>query len=287
MQEHKSDYQQEQNDVSIKKVIQMRLYIFLISIVCCTGISRAQYNPQINELKWSDEFNYEGVPDPAKWSYEEGLVRNEEAQYYTKEREKNVRVENGCLVIEAHKEKYGNMEYTSGSIHTNDKLEFSGGRIEARVKVPAGKGTWPAIWTLGHKWPDQPHPACGEIDILEYVGYMPKEFFVNVHTPADCQKERHSVNVYGTASYVENAAEDFHIFALEWYEDCLKFFVDEKCTYEYHKDPQRPDHWRFDFDNPQFLILNLAIGGVWGGEQGIDDSIFPVKYYVDWVRYYK
>lgn len=102
----------------------MRLYIFLISIVCCTGISRAQYNPQINELKWSDEFNYEGVPDPAKWSYEEGLVRNEEAQYYTKEREKNVRVENGCLVIEAHKEKYGNMEYTSGSIHTNDKLEF-------------------------------------------------------------------------------------------------------------------------------------------------------------------
>ena len=90
MQEHKSDYQQEQNDVSIKKVIQMRLYIFLISIVCCTGISRAQYNPQINELKWSDEFNYEGVPDPAKWSYEEGLVRNEEAQYYTKEREKNV-----------------------------------------------------------------------------------------------------------------------------------------------------------------------------------------------------
>ncbi|UVR65907.1 family 16 glycosylhydrolase [Bacteroides faecis] len=101
------------------------------------------------------------------------------------------------------------------------------------------------------------------------------------------KKERHSVNVYGTASYVENAAEDFHIFALEWYEDCLKFFVDEKCTYVYHKDPQRPDHWRFDFDNPQFLILNLAIGGVWGGEQGIDDSIFPVKYYVDWVRYYK
>ena len=90
----------------------MRLHMFLLSIVCCTGISRAQYNPQINELKWSDEFNYEGVPDPAKWSYEEGLVRNEEAQYYTKEREKNVRVENGCLVIEAHKEKYGNMEYT-------------------------------------------------------------------------------------------------------------------------------------------------------------------------------
>ena len=116
---------------------------------------------------------------------------------------------------------------------------------------------------------------------------MPNEFFINVHTPADCQKEKHSINVYGTASYVGNADKDFHIFALEWYEDHLKFFVDEKCTYIYHKDPQRPDHWRFDFDNPQFLILNLAIGGVWGGERGIDDSIFPVKYYVDWVRYYK
>ena len=83
----------------------MRLYIFLISIVCCTGISKAQYNPQINELKWSDEFNYEGVPDPAKWSYEEGLVRNEEAQYYTKDREKNVRVPNAPKTIKKNKEK--------------------------------------------------------------------------------------------------------------------------------------------------------------------------------------
>jgi beta-glucanase (GH16 family) len=244
----------------------------------------SEYNSSFNQLLWSEEFNYEGAPDPSKWSYEEGFVRNNEDQYYTKDRRENVRVENGCLVIEAHKEPWQGMNYTSGSIQTNGKFIFSGGRIEVRAKVPSGRGTWPAIWTLGSGFPKTTgHPECGEIDILEYVGYNPDRFWFNAHTPGTYFID---AQLHGTSVSNVAASEEFHVFALEWYEDHLKWFVDETCVYEFHKDVHDESLWRFDYSNPQFLLLNLAIGGSWGGNEGINDSLFPVQYYVDYVRYY-
>ncbi|MDR3246305.1 MAG: glycoside hydrolase family 16 protein, partial [Prevotellaceae bacterium] len=125
------------------------------------------------ELIWSDEFNYSGLPNSRKWNYEEGFVRNREAQYYTKARLENAKVENGELVITARKEAYDAASYTSASINTRGKFEFQGGRIEVRAKLPEGRGVWPAIWTLGTNINKVGWPVCGEIDIMEFVGYEP------------------------------------------------------------------------------------------------------------------
>jgi beta-glucanase (GH16 family) len=252
------------------------------------------------KLVWSDEFDRPGLPDATKWGYEEGFVRNNEAQYYTRQRSENARVEGGMLVIESRKERFKNpgfdpaapaqsssrkkrefAEYTSASLTTQGKASWTYGRIEVRAKLPSGRGTWPAIWMLGTNrsvgW-----PACGEVDIMEFVGYEPGIVHANIHT----RKYNHVQKTNkGDKHALPDASEAFHVYAVEWFPDHMDFFVDGNKYFTFRNENTGADAWPFDKDH--YLILNLAIGGAWGGTKGIDESIFPQKFLIDYVRVYQ
>lgn len=241
---------------------------------------------------WADEFEGTGQPDPEKWGYESGFVRNNEKQFYTTKRLKNARVENGCLVIEGHREspvaadltkepakKLPKIQYTSASLHTKGLASWKFGRIEVRAKVPNGQGVWPAIWTLGTNKPKVGWPRCGEIDILEFVGKDPGEIHGNAHFHRDGKhasdhKERKTKNVW----------DDFHIYSIEWDAQFIHFAFDGIRYHSFRiEKANTPDG--NPFHKPHYLILNLALGGNWGGK--IDDSIFPARFLVDYVRVYR
>lgn len=273
----------------------MNMRVVFLCILLCGGLAQSSDW----KLVWSDDFDKPGLPDAAKWGYEEGLIRNNEAQYYTKERKENARVENGMLVIEARKEQFKNpaydpaatekkgrrgrefAEYTSASLSTRGKADWTNGRIEVRAKLPSGKGTWPAIWMLGSDR-QRGWPACGEIDIMEFVGFEPGVIHANVHT----KKYNHvQKNNKGDKIRIPDASNQFHVYVMEWTQQKLDFFVDDKKYFTYENEGSGSDAW--PFDKPEYLILNLAIGGAWGGAQGIDDSAFPQKFFVDYVRVYQ
>jgi beta-glucanase (GH16 family) len=245
------------------------------------------------KLVWSDEFDKAGPPDPAKWTYEVGFVRNREAQYYTRARPENARVENGMLVIEARKERFPVAaadprgrhcfaEYTSASLTTRGKASWTYGRVEVRAKLPTGRGTWPAIWTLGSNLPTVGWPACGEIDIMENVGFQPNAIHATVHT----RRYNHLRGTQkGSKIEVPKPYDDFHVYALEWAPDRLDCFVDGRKYFTFANEGKGRDVW--PFDRPQYLLLNLAIGGTWGGQKGIDDNVLPQRFYVDYVRVYQ
>ena len=251
--------------------------IFLLCTIPAIGMSQ-----QEKKLIWADEFEYTGLPDPKKWTYEEGKVRNREAQYYTKEREENARVENGQLIITAKKESYQNADYTSASINTKGKFEFTGGRIEVRAKIPTGRGIWPAIWTLGVNRTEVGWPVCGEIDIMEFVGHTPDYIHATIHT-GDYNHGKGTDR--GGKIKVENAFDDFHVYAVEWYNDRMDFYFDNIKYFTCERKNEGVMEW--PFDAPQYLLINLAIGGAWGGQKGIDGTVFPVEYRVDYVRIYE
>jgi beta-glucanase (GH16 family) len=232
-------------------------------------------------LAFADEFDTPGALDPAKWGYEIGYVRNNEAQYYTS-RSENARVEGGNLVIEARKEPYLGYGYTSASVNTRQRLEPLYGRVEVRAKLPTGRGTWPAIWMLGTNIDQVGWPACGEIDIMENVGFDPLRIYGTIHTAAYNW-------VAGTAKGANLTVSapwlDFHVYAMEWYRDRVDLFVDEQKYFTFRNEGTGSRTW--PFDQPLYLLINLAIGGSWGGQQGIDDSLFPQRYLIDYVRIYR
>ena len=242
-----------------------------------------QESPRKMRLVWAEEFDYNGLPSPTIWGYEVGLIRNQEAQYYTEARLENARVEGGCLVIEARKEDFVGAKYTSASVNTLGKKEFFHGRIEVRAKIPTGIGSWPAIWMMGTDIPRVGWPECGEIDIMENVGYEPDRIYATVHTPGSVN--RPGLVTRGGHIDIPEPFADFHLYAVEWRADRLDFFLDGQKYFTYKRDSRYPDYWRFD--KPFYVLLNLAIGGSWGGMHGIDDSVFPLKYYIDYVRYYQ
>lgn len=254
------------------------------------------------KLVWSDEFNYTGKPDSTKWTYEYGFIANQEKQYYT-DSLKNARVENGHLIIEAHKEKIVNKDYknpalsnswaqykadidtaqyTSARLITHGLAEWQYGRIEARARLPKGRGMWPAIWMLGQNRREAGWPACGEIDIMEHVGYDNDTIHGTIHTKAynhmrGTQK--------GKTIYIENPNDEFHVFAIEWTPEKIDFMLDDVVYNRIVNEYKTTAEW--PFDQKFYLILNLAVGGGWGGKMGIDDSIFPQRMTVDYVRVYQ
>ena len=232
-------------------------------------------------LAFSDEFETPGSLDPAKWGYEIGYIRNDEKQFYTS-RSENVRAEGGNLVIEARKEAYQGYGYTSASVNTLGRFEFLYGRVEVRAKLPTGNGSWPAIWMLGTNIQQVDWPACGEIDIMENVGFDPLRIHASVHTAA----YNHSIGTHKTASVViANPADDFHVYAMEWSKDRIEVFLDGQKYFTFRNEGTGTRAW--PFDKPQYLLVNLAIGGGWGGQRGIDDGLFPKRYIVDYVRVYR
>jgi beta-glucanase (GH16 family) len=231
------------------------------------------------KLVWADEFEYRGLPDPKKWGYEEGLVRNNELQFYTKGRAENARVENGALVIEGRREPFRGAQYTAASLVTLGRFAVQFGRVEMRAKLPAARGTWPAFWMMGEDIERVGWPRCGEIDIMEHVGHNPGVIHANVHQIGEDGKHWSK----GDQIRVPDCASAFHVYAVEWRPDGLDFFVDDNkyFTFPY----QGPGKWTFD--RRCYLLLNLAIGGAWGGQKGVDETAFPQKYVVEYVRVFQ
>jgi beta-glucanase (GH16 family) len=171
--------------------------------------------------------------------------------------------------------------YTSASLTTKERVSWKYGRIAVRAKLPSGRGVWPAIWMLGTNEPSVGWPACGEIDIMEMVGFRPDMIYAHVHTPHDVQ---HKIDD-GRGIKIPGASDGFHTYAIEWNTNRIDFFVDNKKYYTYRNDKTDDASW--PFDKNQFLILNLAIGGSWGGAKGIAPAIFPQRFYIDYVRIYQ
>jgi beta-glucanase (GH16 family) len=235
------------------------------------------------KLVWSDEFETPGQPDAAKWGRETGMIRNNEKQFYTKDRLENARVENGHLIIESRKETHEGAEFTSASLTTAGHAAWTGGRIEVRAKLPAARGTWPAIWMLPTDIDKIPWPKCGEIDIMEHVGHDPAVIHGTLHTETYNHLKGTQL---GGVTPVPSFASDFHIYAAEWTGKRISFSVDGKGYASFaRKDGDTAAEW--PFEKPYYLILNLAIGGSWGGQKGIDEGAFPQRMEVDYVRVYQ
>ena len=234
-------------------------------------------------LVWADEFDGGVAPNPTRWSYDVGGGGwgNNELQFYTQDRRENARLDGGYLVIEARREPWEGREYTSARLVTRGKGDWTYARIEVRAQLPSGRGSWPAIWTLGSttpsRWPDD-----GEIDIMEHVGFDPGVVHGTVHTGA----YNHTRNNHRSATTtVADACDQFHRYQMTWSASRITLGVDDRNYFQYSNDNSGNAEW--PFDSPQYLILNIAVGGDWGGQQGVNDAIFPVQMEVDYVRVYQ
>ena len=230
------------------------------------------------QLVWSDEFDDQGKPDPARWGYQLGdLHKNNELQYYRRE---NAWVEDGQLVIESRKESFEGMNYTSASLQTRQTANWLYGKVEVRAKLPTGRGMWPAIWMLGTNISEVGWPGCGEIDIMENVGFDADRIHANIHTAAYNHVAKTGK---GNSILVDAPFQQFHVYSVEWFPDRIDFFVDQRHYFTFRNEGTGFATW--PFDKPQFLIINAAVGG-WGAQEGMDDSIFPQRFFIDYVRVY-
>lgn len=245
-------------------------------------------------LVWSDEFDVDGLPDANKWGYDTGRNAagwyNNELQYYANARAANSRVENGMLVITARKEDlsalglpdWGNQQYSSARLVTRGLAAWTYGFLEVRAKLPCGTGSWPAIWMLSNPpataWPDD-----GEIDIMEHVGFDQGIVHASVHT----KSYYHVMKTQKTAqTRLADLCENFHRYQLTWTPERITVGVDDKNFFQFSND-HSGERANWPFDKPQYLLLNIAVGGDWGGMKGIDDKVYPVRMEVDYVRVYQ
>jgi beta-glucanase (GH16 family) len=237
------------------------------------------------KLIFCDEFDYEGAPNPEKWVHEIGGhgFGNNESQYYT-DRLKNSYVKDGKLYIVGVNEDFEENQYTSARLLTYGRFSTKYGRVDVSAKLPKGKGSWPAIWMLpnsimeGKDW-----PLCGEIDIMEHVGKDENMIHVSLHSAT----YNHSINTQRTHfELLDDVTSTFHKYSCEWTSDCIKFFYDDREAACFNKqDYEDTSETGWPFDQEFFLILNVAIGGFWGGE--IDDNLLPFEMEVEYVRVYE
>ncbi|NIJ22252.1 beta-glucanase (GH16 family) [Sphingomonas naasensis] len=237
---------------------------------------------------WADEFDRPGLPDPKKWAYDTGRNKegwyNDEKQYYAADRPENARIENGRLILTARKERlsdrpdFGGQDYASGKLVTRGLADWTYGYVEVRAKLACGRGIWPAIWMLASDgksgW-----PAMGEIDIMEHVGWDQGRVHGTVHSKAynHVAKTQKGANVM-----VPDACTAFHDYQLDWNEDRILIGIDGDAFMRFDND-HKGDPATWPFASPQYLILNVAVGG-WGGQKGIDPAAFPASMEVDYVR---
>lgn len=229
-------------------------------------------------LIFEEEFN-DSLLNTATWSYDlgDGCPNlcgwgNNERQLYSKE---NVTLSDGKLLIEATKR---DSLYYSGKIHTKKNFEFQYGTVEVKAKLPTGHGLWPAIWMLGNDIDTKGWPACGEIDVMEYVGKKPSVIYTSMHTSSSFGN---TVNSKQTS--IQNIEEGFHVYKMNWTKEAITFFIDNKEVYQYAPKDKNDKTW--PYNKPFYLILNMAIGGNFGGPE-VDESIFPKDFQIDYIRVY-
>ena len=236
-------------------------------------------------LVWADEFDYHGLPDSMKWSFDtEGNAwqwGNNEEQFYTRERLQNAEVKDGNLYIHARHENFEGRRYTSARLITKGKGDWQYGMIEFRAKLPPGRGLWPAIWMLPSDWCYHVGPAPGEIDIMEHVGYAPDTVLAVVHIKNKEQAGYTSV----TDTVFRVGYDRFHVYQLEWNPRHIRVQADNQTFFSLKRRKVQSGEW--PFDQPFFLLLNVAVGGSWGGRRGVDNSVFPATMVVDYVRVYQ
>jgi beta-glucanase (GH16 family) len=232
---------------------------------------------------WQDEFDYHGAPDASKWGYDTGGDGwgNNELQYYTDSTE-NAFVADGVLTIQAKKEKRGGRAYTSARVVSKGKGDFLYGRFEIKAKLPPGRGTWPALWMLPTDQAYGGWPGSGEIDIMEHVGFDPNRVHISMHT----QAYNHTINTQRTGiKFVEGAIGGFHVYRTDWTPDAIRGYIDDALVLEFPNQGSGPAAW--PFDRRFHFLINIAVGGNWGGQQGVDDASFPARMQVDYVRVYR
>ena len=261
----------------------------LWAAACCVGVivgATGQASaPAAWRLVWADEFDRDGLPDPAKWAQEVGAHGwgNHELQLYTRGRQENARVEGGRLIVEARRDGHEGHQYSSARLNSTAAWRY--GRVEVRAKLPSGRGTWPAIWMLneafltgGASWPDS-----GEIDIMEHVGHAPDIVHASIHTKAF----NHVAGTQKTATTrVPGARDRFHVYAVQWSETMIGGLVDGRGHFRFEKPPGAAAA-QWPFAEKFRVLLNLAVGGTWGGAEGVDETIWPQRLEVDYVRVYQ
>ncbi len=231
---------------------------------------------------WEDNFSANGIADPSKWTFETGGGGwgNNELQYYTNG--DNAVVTGGNLVITAKRQSLSGNEYTSSRMITRGKGDWLYGRFEVRAKLPKGRGTWPAIWMLSSDNTYGTWPASGEMDIMEHVGFDPNNIHCSIHTSA----YNHTRGTQKTsARVVPGATDDFHVYRIDWTPYAVRGYVDGTKYFEFVNENTGYTTW--PFNKKFFLILNIAVGGNWGGAQGVDATAFPASMEVDYVKVYK
>ena len=258
----------------------------------CGGGATLQPPPATGfTLVWSDEFNGAdgSSPDAAKWTYDTGGNGwgNNELEYYTN-RTQNAQLKSGNLVITAQKETYTGSDgvtrnYTSARLKTQGLFSQPYGRFEARIKIPAGQGMWPAFWMLGNNISSVGWPKCGEIDIMENIGKEPGTVHGSLHGPSTIGPTSDATAPFSLPAG-QNFADDFHLYAVEWEPGTLRFYVDSNL-YATFTQSQWPAGGTWTFNHPFFIILNVAVGGDWPGSPD-NTTVFPQQMLVDYVRVY-
>lgn len=267
--------------------------LLLIALACQATANdvRLQAKDSHWTLVWGDEFNQSdgSRPDPGKWKFELGSIGsgNGEVEYYTN-RPENSFIRDGNLVIRAIKGTYTGPDnvtgsYTSARITTQGLFEQAYGRFEARIKIPQGRGLWPAFWLLGDDFGKVGWPACGEIDIMENIGKEPSTIHGSMHGPGYSGDHDYSsaYKLPGGAKFYD----DFHVFAIEWQPNVVRFFLDQDLDATFTPS-HLPTGMKWVFDHPFFIILNVAVGGGWPGPPD-STTVFPQEMLVDYVRVYK
>ncbi len=268
--------------------MKLTYWILLVFGISSCSVSKKNSESDKWKLVWSDEFNDDGLPDSTKWKMDVGGNGwgNNEKQFYLNNSLENSFVKDGILHIVALKKNHEKNNYTSAKAITYQKFSLQYGKVEVMAKLPSGKGTWPAIWMLPEslRKGEEKWPLCGEIDIMEHVGKDPNVVHVSLHSELYNHIKRTQITHYDT---VQNVFDNFHKYGIEWTKDDITFYIDDKLFYKSVKgqDGRVSTNEGWPFDKPYYLILNLAIGGNWGG--AIDDNIFPSEMQIDFVRVYQ
>jgi beta-glucanase (GH16 family) len=276
----------------VKAALSSCIWLCAAAATGCGGSAPAEATPISggipagHRLVWSDEFDVDGLPDPTKWGYDTFRNRdgwfNNELQYYSAGRPENARVENGSLMITALRERlasapdFGGQNYTSARLLTRGLASWTYGFFEIRAKLPCGMGTWPAIWMLGAhgSWPDD-----GEIDIMEQAGWQPGRILGTAH-----MRDFNGANGRGSHTNVVDTCNTFHRYQVRWTANAITWGVDDVNYYTYAK-PSGASNGNWPFDHPQYLLLNVAVGGILGGTPA--GTAFPARMEVDYVRVYQ